>query len=337
MRYLFLIIVCFLLFAKAEQTVAQKIHAIVISDTNDVIIGKGCQKNLTRVEKNLTEIAENSNLKLVKYVLSGKNVSDYEINKLIKKVNCEKDDVIFFHYSGHGSNTGFGAWPKLLLKNGGGLELRLDNIHRRLVSKAARLVITLGDCCNLGGKTQNFANTNTAPPALLQTTNEIWKIKHHYARLFQYAKGNILATGTKAGLAAYFNDSLGGYFTISFFEALYQTTHNNDIHKVSWNKILAKSQVFTNETAESLGKQQMPYFTVQMPFDNKTTNEQTIIADNTVRQYEVKKGDNLGKIALFFTTTTDKRITAKQIQNWNGIKDPKNLQVGRILIVYVKK
>jgi hypothetical protein len=105
-------------------------------------------------------------------------------------------------------------------------------VYSTLKAKGARLNLVLADCCNNKIGVSQISSTSFLN---LQADNkpDIVKLK----RLFMTAKGNVISAAAKAGEYSWANP-LGGFYTISFIQALKEKIGymNNGSH--SWSDII---------------------------------------------------------------------------------------------------
>lgn len=324
LKHLYIKIVI-LLFFQTTLVNASTLHGIVISQTNDYTIGEGCQINHKRIKETLTDISKKIDYKLILNELKAKDVSVTNISKLISKIKPDTADIIVFWYSGHGSNVGKNKYPNFLI-GGSVTKLNILNIHKELISKKARFVLTVGDCCNLGGKFPEKSNCQ-AREELFDEVDFKQQIKN--ANSLFGLQGDILAISSKQGEYSYYNGFLGGFFSYSLLKSITNNVQfENDT--LTWTNVSSNSICLTSKMIKSVGKQQNPYLTInitQSQIGNITsTNEETYIVqeeDTGIWQIITKK--------LNVPREQQPKYYKSLIKLNNLEKNPNYIEVGQIL------
>ncbi len=231
---------------------AHAIHLIIVADTDDPTIGKGCENNLIRIKRQVTSIAKSIDAKLYTKELKGKDCTLGKIKQTIQYLCVEKDDVIFFYFSGHGKNSGINDWPYFLI-DGANYQHDLEWIHLRLKMHNPRLVLTFADACNgTQGKTTPFVLYDKADKNEQQIKN--------LSRLFKTSEGEVLVSAAMPGTSSYYHNELGGYFSIAFFEALFHAERQETLPH--WLEIMEESAKFTTFFLHDVGRNQKPIYRV---------------------------------------------------------------------------
>lgn len=305
-----------LLLSGRQSKAADTIHLIIIADTKDVTINKSIQNNLIRIHRHIGRIAKNTQMVVKNYTFKGDSANSDFVWKSLQSLNFNSNDVVFFHYSGHGSNYA-GQYPTLNLA--GEKRLALEEIHQLLNSKRARLVLTFADCCNqINNRQDAFWRTETtANLSTLETKN--------HNQLFKESKGNILACSSKKGTVSYYSDNLGGYFTLSLFEALRQ--ESQQVNKLTWDKVLRTAQSYTKQVAHAYQVTQEPFFEIKSKTPLTETN--FISKKIDIRQpiiIEVIEGYNLSIIAKRFN------VSLTDLRKWNNLSTD-TLLIGQKIII----
>lgn len=210
------------------------VHVImfIMDDFSDKITAS-CQRDEKLMREEIRNVEKYTGMAIKYYQTSFNKQS---VNQILSSLDCGPDDVILFYYSGHGYNLGNSDFPCIDLRNAPGytMHVNLSDIHSRLKGKGARLVMSIGDCCN------NVVGQR-AP------LSDFEKNQSKYKTLFLYTKGDFLITSSQKS-----QFSWGGCFTPSFLRAL-QESKNAD-----WKDILEKAKLKT--VAISQDKKQTPYF-----------------------------------------------------------------------------
>ncbi len=216
------------------------LHFIIIANTLDGTIGKGCSADKDRLEYEFSNIADALQVAYKQYEVSGNEFKKNNLVNILNSINPSPDDIVIFVYRGHGFRWSNQTenWPMLDLrtsfytKSDEDNSISLSNIYTTLVKKGARLNIILGDCCNSDiGITKITSNNFLNPQA--DNKPDINKLR----RLFISAKGNILSAAAKPGEYSWVSE-VGGFYTISFLQAMKEQISFLHYDDPDWNKIV---------------------------------------------------------------------------------------------------
>ncbi len=245
------------------------LHFIMAANTDIDDIGQSCKLDRDKLKKEIKKIADSLKILFRPYEIDAKGFSRRKMLEELDRLKPGSNDIVFFSYSGHGTRWGdqkdplpnmnlyvkepfdrnwntdaeFKEAMKAIVNNSMGMQELIDSITQ----KQGRLKIILGDLCNtiLGDKT----------PPVRPMTREDYEIetgarssKETYERpnlsklnkLFMETKGNVISVATKPNETAGSSEKLGGYFTISFIEALKKEVSFFE-SPVTWDNIIAKT------------------------------------------------------------------------------------------------
>ena len=331
--FTFILLLGFFLFTDTHIQAQSTLHLIVVAVTDDASLGEGCKSNQKRIDRKVKEIIDATDMELKPYYLTGSEANAHDIERTIRNLNCEQDDVIVFHYSGHGLNNGRNRWPRFLVR-GAGDNMRLDRIHQKLQQKGARFLLTLGDCCNLGTRTSAFSGDDQYATDIAQRTGMSAAQKAYYKDLFLKAKGSIIASGSQRGQSSYYSSVLGGYFTLAFFEALrLQPNQCQDALACSWKTVMENNRKITLQVAQDYQHHQEPQYEISYesmvsnPTAAEPANIQVLDFDiNKPFVYKVKWGNTLDKIARRFG------VSVQNLKEWNDLRSNR-IQSGQTLVI----
>jgi len=231
----------------------QTFHLILIADTKDPKIGRGCEIDHWTFYAKIKEVTEALNLPLNEVIISKDNFNFTNVNTAINNLSCAPEDVIFFYYSGHGFNTADrqSDWPVMNLKsNDGGYPLELA--YKNLKQKGARLCIVLGDLCN--EVTTDIVASLESKGLVVEEISQANPAKI-YSNLFTQHSGDILIASSSRGQYAW-STKYGSFYTQSFIEALTNAANYNA--NITWETMLADTQNRLYEAMSKLGKKQDP-------------------------------------------------------------------------------
>lgn len=275
---------------------SQTVHTILVSTTEDPSLKEACKSNITRLNRELEKIQTQTGLRIRKKCILGLHVNTDTISNELQQIECKRDDVIFFHYSGHGINNG-SKWPKFLIP--GKKELSLGLIFNILKQKKPRLLIVLADTCNGAKRKVDIEDSGEFNRSYSHVFKNDFE-KNNYSQLFKSSKGGIIGSSSRPGYKSYYSQYLGGYFTLCFFESINILTRQNE--SVSWENVFDFTEHLTNQFAKEHDKNQRPQFLISK-----------IDVINEGGYYFVKEGDTLYSIAKKFN------LEIKQIKDWNQL------------------
>jgi hypothetical protein len=232
-----------------------KLHLIVVANTMISDIGPSCIADRDKLDYEFSSISDALGLSYRKYVVDGTNFNKENVQYTLDLVHPGANDVVIFVYRGHGFryDNQTDAYPMMDLRASSYMSITdqssmsLSYVYNQIKAKGARLNLVLADCCNNKiGITQVTANSFLN----LQADNkpDITKLK----RLFMNAKGSLISAAAKAGEYSWAN-YLGGFYTISFIQALKEKIGYMNNGSYSWNDIISYTgQLARDKTSPDL-------------------------------------------------------------------------------------
>lgn len=250
-----LLLAAMLILATALYTHAQnsmKIYAVLCGQTEVFDIGKGCEVSVGKMTDFLEVVSHETEIPVEYVYCTGENYSKQNILAQLDRINLENPDssIIFFYATSHGFNyqdtpTRFaflGAHPRrknLTARefNEFGMSLELD-VHRRLLSKGARLTITIGEACN------NLINMDVPDRYQAMNLNR----PHRLRELFRESIGDIISTSSKLDQFSWTDSKDGGIWTNQFLRSFDEITSGNEY--AEWQEIFDRARNYTVSVAE---------------------------------------------------------------------------------------
>ena len=165
------------------------------------------------------------------------------LRSVLKKLKVGNDDVIWFHYAGHGFRWSDqkAKWPALdlggwassdadgaALKKVAEKSIQLQEVMKILEKKGARLTLSMSDSCN--------EDAELKMPSAHKARGKD-KLTKGFIRLFRQAKGYIRASSTKPGELAWGDSDIGGVFSYKLITALMAEAKNKG-DKADWKSLL---------------------------------------------------------------------------------------------------
>ena len=322
----------FVMFCLPLLTGAQTIHGIIFAATDDPKIGEGMKRDHDRALEEINDIGAYIGYKTVIYDFPGSKCKKQNLMNVLNSMNTGKDDIVVFYYSGHGAHSKHNLnekWPQMCLSekdHNNWVPVRV--VDEQLSKKPHRIRLILSDCCNVIDETgiltakSIFDNMNTV-------TVVRGDVSANYKRLFLDKKGKIMATGSILGTPSFGPNSIGGFFSLSFWESLYNECSQGNAP--SWSSVKKNTEKRTQKWASDFGQQngdptlkQTPYIEVNISDLGSSSNVSTISTPQPpVNVTPVTSSTSFSEsvTSLLGTNNTDARLNlAKQIlkQKFSG-------------------
>lgn len=293
---------------------SQVLHLILLADTADAAIRPAVKVNVEKMQKQLGGVAESLEIPLkVSKVVAG-SPSFEEAEALVRQVNCGTDDIVIFHYSGHGVSSGYSHWPRFLI-NDPEKKAGLMYFNAILKQKNPRLLISMADCCNIGPR---FIPKSPRRKERFQ----ISVAGEALTQLFLESKGNLICSSSKSGEYAYYEDDLGGYYTSAFCWSLFQVSQGK---RMNWDDLMTEVNEVTSEMTLEVNRRQNPQFTWMSSGESSTT----FFAMAQTKTYKVRKGDTLWKIAKV------NQVSVENLKSWNSLTSS-TIRPGQALLIWTQ-
>ncbi|MFM2268610.1 MAG: hypothetical protein RL757_2051 [Bacteroidota bacterium] len=220
---------------------ASKMHLLVIANTAIGDIGQSCvidQRNLLAEFKG---IAETLNMGFQPYLINGESFSKENLQATLQTMKPAKNDVVVVIYRGHGYRfkNQTKPYPQLDLRYSNykrvseNTSINLEEVYYAVTNKGARLNIVLADCCN----NEIGLNQMTSSDFMAMQSNRNYS-DTRLGRLFLKSSGNLIAAASTAGEVSWANNSNGGFFTVSFLQALREEIGYLGKGDANWNNLL---------------------------------------------------------------------------------------------------
>jgi len=201
------------------------LHLVIVANTAIPDIGASCDFDKKRMLNEMDAIADALGMEMKQYIVDGKNLTKDNVENTLYSLSPGSNDVVFFFYSGHGfrwsnqsdqySNLDFRYNPYTEMSNA--TCMTLTEVSDIIASKGARLNISLADCCN----SDVGANSRSSEKFLASRSDPNYDEKK-LARLFLNSTGNIKSCAASPGEVSWCNETDGGFFMFSFFQALHE-------------------------------------------------------------------------------------------------------------------
>lgn len=265
-RYVYILVMlisCFYVNVKAENV---KIHSVVFCNTNDKNIGESCRNDQERFAEELGVIETAIGCEEDWQVFIGNDCNKPNLERAISNINCGKNDVVVFYYSGHGvhaeADPADGWLPQMCLNYQSYDQdkfVPVTYVREKLASKGARLTIILTDCCN------NEASWVTVKALSSQQKDapnvgdiDVARLK----KLFYESRGTVIATSSKRGQVSY-GPKEGGCFSMAFWDEIYRIEQGKG--DADWNSVIKAT---AKRTLQYTDNKQEPVYKVNVDIEN---------------------------------------------------------------------
>ncbi|HEX2900727.1 MAG TPA: caspase family protein [Bacteroidia bacterium] len=199
------------------------IHLMVIANTAIGDIGSSCTIDKRNLVSEFKGIAEATGMGYKQYVLEEQQFTKANLLSTMNSFKPGSNDVLVFVYRGHGfrwSNQ-TETYPQLDLRYSSftriseATSINLEDVYNTIVAKGARLNLFFADCCN---SDVGISQMTSASFMNMQANNNYDTQK--LRKLFLGSKGSLISTSASPGEVSWANNANGGFFTVSFLQAL---------------------------------------------------------------------------------------------------------------------
>lgn len=251
---------------------AQRLHKILFGHTTDSKIGESVSIDICRASNEIDNIGAYLDYEVVSYIKCGNDCSREQLENVLKNLQVSSQDIVVFYYSGHGGHAKKGLddpWPQMCLNRP---ELQekyypLRKVIETIKQKNPHFALILSDCCNAIDET-GYVTVKSVLKGMNGATDIEEQTKRNYKTLFTEYTGILPITSSKLSQVSYGDNEDGGYFSLNFFEALY-----NNVQKTSsaptWNEIVEETK---QGTLRLSGGDQEPSFDLSSITHHEQTN-----------------------------------------------------------------
>ncbi|MCX6206275.1 MAG: caspase family protein [Bacteroidetes bacterium] len=270
-------------------TTIPTLHVFILADLYDQHIGRGCNIDQKKLIQFYTSVASKLKIRLDTVNIINEKYNRPGLQKALDSLRPGKEDIVVFHYTGHGFNRDDpnDPYPNLFLmpyadrpvfENLKAVEheealrnntMSIQEIYQIIISKGARLNCVFSDCCN----TEYKLKTSTINDGAAKKRGIFTLYPDYCKKLFMDERASFLATAVKKGEEAASTTSVGSIYTDSYLTILgkYLTpAYNGSLDDVNWNAILSNTNTVTKvkaptikNTSTQLPFSMSPFFLIQ--------------------------------------------------------------------------
>ena len=247
---------------KDRSGLTPKLILIVMANTHDPEIAKGCAKDVKAVHTVFKNICRHTDFDFCEIEISGKDYNRENLLEAIDSIEPFNNDVTLFYYSGHGfsyEKDTSRKYPQidLLAHNNKMNYNHIDFINehtenlavmlQRMRLRGGRINIVIGDCCN---SNVPYKRTNEShvemdivedllPPVGTAMTKKLFTDENHTI--------SILVASSQRGQFAISDSKIGSIFTYYFTRALTAVLSHEpqEGQYLPWNQLLEKTTAQT--------------------------------------------------------------------------------------------
>lgn len=240
---------------------AQTIHWITFADTQDIDNGDEVTNS---VDAFTSQFVDRINDAIIpkgyfqrQKTYSGSSFTKSKCLSVIRNLSVSNSDIIVFYYLGHGGRyqqstankqTAYNykyPWPDLMFEVEEGdpihAPLTLNQIHKLLKQKGARLTVTIGMCCNEENSQYKTEHGRESYSRRYKIVSKKFA-KKFGQQLFLKYKGDIIIASSHPGQISYGGAEYGGCdvdcFTTALCETVDRYANNGQGINVTWNSFL---------------------------------------------------------------------------------------------------
>lgn len=249
---------------EVETTTTTKLILVVVANTIDPEIGKGCREDIKSIRHMFEELSKHMKFNFLELVVAEADYSKKNILDAIEILTPGGNDIVVFYYSGHGFSYEKDAekrFPQIDMRShpaSNDIEVINDNtqnlmdLFELVKSRGARLNIVIGDCCNSliqfrrdfkGG--DDKIRLAERPPVIIN--------KQTCETLFCDYTASILVAAADKGEYAVSDEQIGSIFTFNFTNNLKILMNKSVAPKngLPWSKLLEETQEKTFELSKT--------------------------------------------------------------------------------------
>ena len=242
-------------------------YVVLVTNSSDGTLGDGFNVNHQNMARLFKDAAKASGMRLNMVEIKGGDFNKQNIFNALANVTPSSNDVVVFYYSGHGFRFSSQTvqWPQLDLRPTGVEDIKTNtmnlntDIYRSLAAKNPRLLMVIGECCNvdLGVGTPSVPSPLTMPlgaPIMNESA-----VKNLFS-----TKGKILIATSKPYESSWYYHDTGGFFGTNFMSTFLSSVgFTSRSTNLSWPTIFKTAMNYTvaqTEGGEGGTKPQHPIY-----------------------------------------------------------------------------
>ncbi len=266
-------IIVILLVLITPQIFSQTFHAIIFADSDDEKIGESVYQDYNHMQTEFALIAQVNGFQLKEYYFIDEECNKENALKVLKRLQCEPKDVVFFYYSGHGGRSmeDQSIFPQMALGNSDAELVPMYKIKSLIDGKRPKFYVVMGDCCNsyVPGITSKLVVSKGKTVVKNNATNV-------YQKLFGKSKGSIVIASSSPGEASTALSD-GGAFTKVFLHEIKNTIEGKG--DVEWVKLIENTKKNTKRLYDYT-----PVYDIALDQNNNSNSNNINTPTNNINQ-----------------------------------------------------
>jgi hypothetical protein len=232
-----------------------KMYLLIVANTNDPSIGKGCVYDTTRAIELFQSIAKYIGIPVVKKVIAGKTYNKASVERMLAELKPDLNDIVIFYYTGHGFRkpTDKRIFPYIDLRPKDDRTYMVNSLHMEDILKTirnkptqARLNLLISDCCN------NIPGKIKSPGKSIVGFRDIrdWSEDNVRQLFLNPMAQSVMMTAADVDQLAACDTTDGSLFTTYFKAALENNlTRFKSKNKVNWDQVVREAKDKLSEKA----------------------------------------------------------------------------------------
>jgi len=241
--------------SKLEEVPKTKFILLIVANTIDPTIGKGCEEDINSVRHIFEKMSEDMEFNFIEVIVHGEDYGKENILGAIDMLTPGPNDIVVFYYSGHGFSYEKDAenkYPQVDLRSHPASDKidvvdanteNLEKLFELVKGRGARLNIVIGDCCNsIIDFKRKFMRGDV--PVQSEKIEPVIINKKMCEALFCDYTASILVAAAAKGEYAVSDDALGSIFTHNFSKNLKRLL-KKEVDKgegLPWGKLLEETK-----------------------------------------------------------------------------------------------
>ena len=231
-------------------------HVIIVADELDEHINKGVVKDVSLISEMYKAVKVQLGITSFNMItVSKEKFSKKGVEDALRTVKPGPDDIVIFHYTGHGFNdknpnhpypnmflrTDKNNWDTSMLPS---ITLNMEDVYTAIVKKGARLNLVFADCCNSTWDDYPVLSVGRLDESVTRGT-QVLNLDKCKALFLDTRASIIVASAQKGETARTGRD--GSYFTFSFARSFSESMGLLDPHPtLTWDELLDMTKAKTS-------------------------------------------------------------------------------------------
>lgn len=247
---------------------ARAIRLIAFMDTYDPQLGVGAMRSLDELARQTDAIAQQTGLKADKKLFYGNRFKKTILKNIIKRLHCNKDDIVIFYFFGHGyrGKRQKSKWLSLFVgdksaeygDDGKVVSVKLKWVYKKIKRKKAQLALVIGEACNTTKDKKSKPKVVAVSPVYNHPPLNEALVKN----LFLEQQQAIIMSSSKPDQTSWTTNS-GGFFFRNFITTLRGQLSIDQSTPIQWRALLSLVTENVRNFSSKKGAVQEPQFDME--------------------------------------------------------------------------